>query len=206
MNRRDAIKNSALLLGGILSSSTLSYVMRASPLSRLKDVKGVRGFTPEEKEIIGRITDIIIPETDTPGALKAGVPDFIPMMIQDTFPAQEQDKFHEGLWDFNSWCTVNEGEKFLELDHKLQHEAVEKIDQLILDKDESSSLKSSKHNSEIGISMFYRTLKELTLLGFFTSETGATETLRYVQIPGDYKGCIPYNPGDKAWASKLYFQ
>ena len=44
-------------------------------------------------------------------------------------------------------------------------------------------------------------MKELTLLGFFTSEIGATKALRYVAVPGKYVGCIPYNKGDKAWAT-----
>jgi hypothetical protein len=43
-------------------------------------------------------------------------------------------------------------------------------------------------------------MKELTLLGYFTSEVGATKALRYVPIPGRFDGCIPYKKGDKAWA------
>lgn len=211
MNRREAIKNSALFLGGILSSSTLSYVMGASPLLDMKASRGTPEFTSEERKVIARIADIIIPETDSPGALKAGLPDFIPMMVRDTFPVEEQSKFHEGLNDFNFWCEAEMGKSFLDLDYKLQHKAVEKIDQLVLSKETSSGessllLKQGKESSETEIPMFYRISKELTLLGFFTSEIGATETLRYVQIPGDYDGCMPYKSGDKAWASNLYFQ
>jgi hypothetical protein len=44
-------------------------------------------------------------------------------------------------------------------------------------------------------------MKQLTLLGYFTSEIGATQTLRYVAVPGKYEGCIPYKKGDKAWAT-----
>jgi hypothetical protein len=44
-------------------------------------------------------------------------------------------------------------------------------------------------------------MKELTLWGFFSSEIGATQALRYVAIPGRYEGCIPYKKGDKAWAT-----
>ena len=48
---------------------------------------------------------------------------------------------------------------------------------------------------------YFRMIKELTLMGFFTSEVGATKALRYVAVPGKYEGCIPYNKGDKAWAT-----
>jgi hypothetical protein len=44
-------------------------------------------------------------------------------------------------------------------------------------------------------------MKELTLLGFFTSEVGATKALRYVAVPGKYEGCVDYKKGDRAWAS-----
>jgi hypothetical protein len=44
-------------------------------------------------------------------------------------------------------------------------------------------------------------LKELTLLGFFTSEPGATEVLQYNQVPGPYKGCVPLTEVGKQWAT-----
>jgi len=47
---------------------------------------------------------------------------------------------------------------------------------------------------------FFAMMKQLTLLGYFTSEIGATQALRYVAIPGKYEGCIPYQKGDRAWA------
>ena len=50
-------------------------------------------------------------------------------------------------------------------------------------------------------SHYFRMMKELTLLGFFTSEVGATKALRYVEVPGKFDGCAPYKKGDKAWAT-----
>ena len=46
---------------------------------------------------------------------------------------------------------------------------------------------------------YFRMMKELTLLGYFTSEIGVTQARRYAPIPGRFDACIPYNPGDKAW-------
>jgi hypothetical protein len=48
---------------------------------------------------------------------------------------------------------------------------------------------------------YFRMMKELTLLGYFTSEIGATQALRYVAVPGKYEGCVPYKKGDRAWAT-----
>jgi hypothetical protein len=47
---------------------------------------------------------------------------------------------------------------------------------------------------------YFRMMKELTLLGYFTSEIGSTQARRYVPVPGRYEGCIPYKKGDKAFA------
>ena len=47
---------------------------------------------------------------------------------------------------------------------------------------------------------YFRMMKELTLLGYFTSEVGATKALRYLPVPGKYDGNYPYKKGDKAWA------
>ena len=48
---------------------------------------------------------------------------------------------------------------------------------------------------------YFRMMKELTILGYFTSEIGATQALRYVAVPGRYEGCVPYTKGEKAWAT-----
>lgn len=192
MKRREAIKNTALLMGGLLSTSTFSIIMEgcSSPAQKIHIGKA-KEFTEGEKDMITAMANQIIPDTDTPGAVKAGVPEFIIGMIQDTFPEEDQNNFHTGLKTFDSWCNDQNGNDFTQLSNDQQEEAVRALDELILGPNTEGSEDLS----------FYRTFKELTLLGFFTSKTGATETLRYVQIPGDYKGCIPYQEGDKAWAT-----
>ena len=47
---------------------------------------------------------------------------------------------------------------------------------------------------------YFRMMKELALLGFFTSEVGCTKALRYIESPGRYDPCAPLAPGDRAWA------
>jgi hypothetical protein len=49
-------------------------------------------------------------------------------------------------------------------------------------------------------SHYFRMMKELALLGYFTSEIGCTQAQRYVETPGHYDPCVPYTPGQKAWA------
>ena len=47
---------------------------------------------------------------------------------------------------------------------------------------------------------YFRMMKELALLGYFTSEIGCTQALRYVEMPGRFDPCVDYKPGDRAWA------
>jgi len=47
---------------------------------------------------------------------------------------------------------------------------------------------------------YFRMMKELALLGFFTSEIGCTRAQRYKETPGAYQACVPYVKGEPAWA------
>ena len=51
-----------------------------------------------------------------------------------------------------------------------------------------------------GPAHYFRMMKELALLGFFTSEIGCTKALRYIEAPGRYDPCAPLAPGDRSWA------
>ena len=191
MDRRKAVKAVAVIMGGAFSASTLS-MMLDSCTTATKPTNG-NDFSSDEKKIVERMSDIIIPRTDTPGAVDAGAPAFVMMMMNECHTAEDQKKFHAGLMGFDKECKEKSGASFLKLSPEKQEEVVKRLDATALDK------KNKKSSDEEFV--FYRNLKALTLLGFFTSEPGATKTLRYAQVPGHYEGCIPYHEGDKAWAT-----
>ena len=66
-----------------------------------------------------------------------------------------------------------------------------------LDKEQKAYAKDKKKEAD---PHYFTLMKQLTLLGYFTSEPGATKALRYVPVPGRFDACIPYKKGDKAWA------
>jgi hypothetical protein len=68
----------------------------------------------------------------------------------------------------------------------------------VVDKEQKSYNENKKEGDP---NHYFALMKQLTLLGYFTSEIGATQALRYVAVPGRYEGCIPYKKGDKAWAT-----
>lgn len=191
MNRRDAVKSVAVLMGGALSASTLSVMLDGCQTEARKG-HGVK-FTDDEQKMVHAMADVIIPRTDTPGAVDAGVPVFIVMMMQECYPDADQAQFHDGLAAFDKRCRKRYGDPFLKLSPEKQETAVADLDKVVLGKEKDKDAREDL--------AFYRKLKELTLLGFFTSEPGATKTLRYVQIPGRYDGCVPYKQGEKAWAT-----
>ncbi len=176
-------------MGGALSATTLSVMLNSCNNAPEKGAGTV--FTSGEKKTVERIADVIIPRTDTPGAVDAQVPAFIVMMMQECYPQKNQDAFQKGLAAFDKWCEKKYNKAFLKLSPTEQETAVAALDKEVLGKGKNKDKSLS----------FYRTLKELTLLGFFTSEPGATKTLRYIQVPGKYEGCVPYKEGEKAWAT-----
>ena len=187
MNRRDAIKRTSILLGSTLSASAILGVMsgcKAEPTLT---------WTPEffelnEASLIETMVDRIIPRTDTPGAVDAGVPRFIDSMLSGYYKTEEATAFREKLKQVNADAQAAHGDDFVDLDEEQQMALLEKYDQ-------------AAFGNNADQDHFFRKVKELTVLGFCTSEAGATEFLEYDPVPGDYKGCIPYADVGKAWAT-----
>jgi hypothetical protein len=125
---------------------------------------------------------VIIPTTDTPGAKAAGVGPFIVKMIADCYKKEDQDAFKSGLQAFEGGCKENFGKSFVDCNNEQR----------------TAALTAAEANKD---SKFFRTMKELTVFGYFTSEIGCTQALRYEPVPGRYDGAYPYKKGDKAWAT-----
>lgn len=186
MNRRDAIKRTTLLLGGTLSASAIMGVMsgcKAEPVLNWAP----SFFTMEEGDIIENMVDRILPVTDTPGAIDAGVHSFIDRMMAEFYPAEESAILREALAKVDVDAKKDFGKNFTALSDEQQDELLKKYDRAAY--------------AQGGRDHFFRKIKELTILGFCTSEVGATEFLEYDPLPGDYKGCIPYEEVGKAWAT-----
>jgi hypothetical protein len=180
MKRRDAIARVAIMMGGVLSAGTLATVLEGCK-SNTSTAGATISFTPEHSAMISEIAEMILPRTSTPGAIDAKVPEFIQMMLKDCYKEEQQKAFFAGL------------DKLDEESKKANSTAFSKAtpaQKLVLIKGEDSA----KEKSE-----FWKTMKDLTVLGFFTSEQGATKALEYLEVPGKYEG-IKLQKGQKAWA------
>ncbi|MCF6404206.1 gluconate 2-dehydrogenase subunit 3 family protein [Chitinophaga filiformis] len=190
MNRREAIRNVALLLGTAISASTLSALEGCNP----KAPENYALQAQETKKILAEIAETIIPETTTPGAKAAKVDEFIVTMLNDCYKAEDQKLVLDGLKKIDEASETQFKKPFADLSDEQKNTVLTAIDKERVDYNKRENKKEGDPTH------YFQILKELTLTGYFTSEPGATKALRYVPVPGKYEGCIPYKKGDKAWA------
>jgi Gluconate 2-dehydrogenase subunit 3 len=215
LERRTAIKSVALLLGGVISGPTLSAMAIRNGELQPDWVPGALKFTADQQALLAEIAETIIPTTSTPGAKAAGVGPFIELMIKDCYMPAQQQHFMKGLADIDAESTKTYGKNYVSLSNEqriavmtaFEQKAVEerqKASAAVVKADvdaETGNVKEVKAKPSDPLVPFFSLAKELTLLGYFSSEIGATKALRYVAVPGRFEGSVPYKKGDKAWAT-----
>jgi gluconate 2-dehydrogenase gamma chain len=192
MDRREAIQRTAMMLGYAVSASAIAGIMngcKAAPELAFKPVF----LSDEVANIISEMAEIIIPKTDTPGAKDVGVPSFIDLMLKDCYKKEDQDRFIKGAADFDADAKATYGDAFLYCDADKQQELVLKY--------HADAIAAMKSETPPKVRPFILMVKELTMLGFFTSEVGATQVLQYQAVPGSYKGCVPLSEVGRTWAT-----
>lgn len=211
MDRRELLKMITLATGALVvgGEAFLTGCKTAD--------KQAATFTATDMALLDEVGESIIPATNTPGAKAAKIGEFMKTMVTDCYSQPEQTAFMEGIATLDkaskeandktfSECTPQQRHDFLvtlEKEAKAYNDKnvtidksrraeYETIHQKVPSKDQKEFEPSPKH--------YYTMMKQLTLLGFFTSKTGMTETLRHMPVPGKYDGEFAYNKGDKAWA------
>jgi gluconate 2-dehydrogenase gamma chain len=191
MNRREALERAGLVLGYAVSAPLFAGIMNGC--KAVPELTYKPSFFPQDGAlIISEIAEIIIPKTDTPGAKEAGVPAFIDSILGQCYSKEDQDRFLSGLKSFDDAAKKTYGDLFMDLKPAQQQEYVKKVhDEAI----------ASFKNAERKEWPFILMMKELTVVGFFTSEPGATQVLQYAPVPGAYHGCLPLAEVGKTWAT-----
>ena len=189
MTRRDLLQNVALLLGGSIVGGTVFSLEGC----KSKDVQVNALFTDKQVALMNEIADTILPATKSPGAKEAKVGDFMAVMVLDCYEEKNQKVFTEGLKKIDELSEQKYNNSFVEADPKQRTELLTALDK------EQKEYQDKKAKDDP--SHYFRMMKELTLLGYFTSKEGATQALRYKAVPGHYDGDVPYKKGDKAWAT-----
>jgi hypothetical protein len=189
MNRRDAIGRVALIMGGTLIGAEflLSGCKPKGPATL------TNMFDDDHTAYLDEVADTILPDTaSSPGAKAAKVGAFMTVMVRDCYEPADQDIFLKGMGKIDEASQKKFSKGFMDLDATQKTALITDIDKEMQAYSKTMKPKDPNH--------YFRMMKELTLLGYFTSEVGCTKALRYVPVPGRFDGCIPYKKGDKAWA------
>jgi gluconate 2-dehydrogenase gamma chain len=200
MDRREAIKRTALTLGFAISAPAILGVLKGCKAAP-ELTYSPQFFTEDQARLISELSEIILPKTSTPGAKDVGVPGFIDDLMKSAFSKEEQEKFIKGLTEFDEDARKSLGDSFIELDHDKQIAFVKKHHDKALASSTNSGPKGWWNVGTAEEKPFILKVKELTILGFFTSKVGASEVLQYNPVPGPYKGCVPLAQVGKAWAT-----
>lgn len=187
MNRREAIAAVGWILGGTIIGADLlvSCTSKAAKVNKL--------FDQDQVTFLDEVGETILPATNTPGAKAAKIGNFMATMVQDCYTKEDQKVFLQGIKQLNEESQKKFDKDFLEATPQERTTLLKQLDAEQKKYMATKKLEEPNH--------YFRMMKELTLLGFFTSEVGATQALRYVETPGRFDGCMPYKKGDRAWAT-----
>jgi hypothetical protein len=237
ITRREAIQRVSAMLGGValIGGSTLLTACRDDRARREASATGVGAFTPADIAFLDEVAETMLPETSTPGAKAARVGAFMALMVTDTYDANDQRIFREGMQELDKASRKANGVAFMQatppqrlaLLEALDREQKEYIDarerargarreEATKDPEASKAearLPDQRKEGAIGAEAggaaaitadapnhYFRMIKELALLGYFTSEIGYTQAMRYTEAPGRFDPCVPYRQGERAWA------
>jgi Gluconate 2-dehydrogenase subunit 3 len=202
MERRELLKMIALLTGGIVIGGEV-FLSGCKNLSSSKIV-----FTNELISLLDEIGETILPKTKTPGAKDAAIGKFMQTIVTDCYYTADQKIFMNGVDELTKRCNEKYSKDFLKCIVEQRTELIKKIDaeakeysvkKGAYDAEKNDTLKGTlDFNKDIMPSHWFTMMKQLTLWGFFTSEVGASQALRYVPVPGRYDGDVEYKKGDRA--------
>ncbi|MDG1818375.1 MAG: gluconate 2-dehydrogenase subunit 3 family protein [Porticoccaceae bacterium] len=214
MNRRQFIEFTSLILAGgslPLKAHSAEYQQQLFALGKNFIQQPVNIFTPAQRQLVRRLVEIIIPRTDTPGALDAKADHFIELTVAHYMNPQEREVFVSGLDGLQVGVlgakSLDKSLKEKSLEEKsLEEQIVERLIQQLTELEERHSdapwyqLGNRVGNGFDSSAPFICQLKELTVVGFFMSEVGATQVLRHNPMPGNFDGETPLATDQPSWA------
>ena len=200
INRREVIRRVTALLGGVAfvgGSGLLAAAEKArSAAARTGD------FTDQDIAFLDEIAETILPATKTPGAKAAKTGAFMALMVTDCYGPDEQKIFHDGMRNVEEAMQKAHGVSFMAATPQQRLAVLTVLDrEQKRDMDARGAAPAKDAGNVKRPAHYFRMMKELALLGFFTSEIGYTKVLRYAEVPGRFDPCIPYTQGEPAWAA-----
>jgi hypothetical protein len=187
MNRREALARLAAITGAVAigAESFLTGCRAPDAANRTQP------FSTSELALLDEIGETIIPTTDTPGAKAVGIGGFMATTATECYNDAAYAAFRRGLEQIDSASKKRNGKTFMD---STPAERTALLNDL-----EREQRAHARDRAPADGPHYFRLMKELTLIGFFTSEIGCTKALRYVEAPGRFDGDLPYKKGDRAF-------
>ncbi len=206
MDRRDLLKSLALMTGGAVIGAEFFLT------GCKNEGAGTVLFSSTDIAMLDEVADTILPTTAaSPGAKAAKVGEFMKVMVTDGYDKENQDVFTKGIKALDEACKKTNGKSFVECAPEVRtkfltglHTEMEKYQKELGDrqkkKDEDDDKnKINKLDRKSLPNHYYKMVRDMTLLGYFTSEVGCTKAQRWVPVPGKYDGAMDYKKGDKSF-------
>jgi hypothetical protein len=190
ITRREAVHRLTVLLGGAASASTITALLSGCEAAPPGSGWTPSALSPSQLDLLSVVVDRIIPPTDTPGARDVGVPAFIDLLLDRWAEADERTRVLEGLDGLDALMQETDGAAFLAASAERQTVLLERLDtEAVAAREEGADPLP-----------FFATLKEWTLAGYYSSETGATQELHWLAMPGRYDGDAALEEVGRTWA------
>ena len=192
MNRRDLLTALGATLAVPLSDDLLDLGRALhARAARREGGAALQVLSPQQNELVTTLAELILPETDTPGARAARVNELIDLALAEWFDPADRDHFLAGLADVDARAKALGATGFVHAPTAQQLEVLTTLDdELAQERDAEHAGVQWRGRAAAPDKNFFRWMKELTLVGYYTSEIGFTQELRAQIIPGRYDGCI----------------
>jgi hypothetical protein len=198
VNRRELLRRIALITGGggalaLSGGAAAIWLTRGSSKPDL-----VTGQRP----MLDLLADMIIPDTDTPGAVAAGVPDFIALMVTEWYTDKERQIFFDGLTALDQACQEAGAEDFISASPEVRLAALSAAaaDARTYAGGGLASLAEGKNEVDED-TPFFTKIRDLTVVGYYMSEIGATQERAYNPMPGHFDGEYDFAEVGRQWSS-----
>lgn len=196
MDRRSALKKTGLFAGAAVAMPSILSILQSC-----KNEKRVNWqplfFTPVEVKTVSTLVDMVLPRTDTPGALDVKVDVFIDRVIAKTYDKDGQQNLRDEIAEFNSGCEKKYGDTFHKLDQEQRSAVLASAEKTSGKFNPNIWGKTVGDQKPIG---FYRAMKSMAIWAYFTSEEIGENVLSYLPVPGAYDGCTPVAQIGKRWS------
>ncbi len=218
MDRRELLKMVALATGGMVVGGEFL-------LSGCKNNNaGEASFSPENIAFLDEVGETILPTTAaSPGAKATQIGQFMKTFVNDCYEPEDQKIFKDGIGKINDESKKKFDKDFMQLSPQQKTDLLTQLDNaakienkqtqayfdsMTMVQNEAQTMKQNFEGKDqhatkyrANPTYYFALMKQLTLLGYFTSKLASNTALRYEAVPGRYDGDYPYKKGDKAWAT-----